>query len=277
MLEGKENTLWIVCSGDSREDAQLLTETVLSILTEHFQRGEVEVAFVYTFRVATPKTIRDLSRLPELAERHGVPCLGVESIEYDSFFQAACRIFRMARRSPGIFLSRSQKDLIRELRSYGFRVMAVETFLRVRQIMSRKVTTLLQEATLYEAAERMVQENIGSVVIVKGSTPVGILTRTDLLRKIVEGKDFRKSRIGEHMSRPLTLVEPSTDIVAASQLMKEKRVKHLPVVQKGELVGILSVTDFAKATQHLAVRASRSPDEMEAFFQNLHQLVERET
>jgi len=182
----------------------------------------------------------------------------------------------LARSSLGLFVSRSQTDLIRELRGYDFRVEVVETSLMVRQIMSRKVTTLPQEATLHEAAERMVQENIGSIVVVEGSTPTGILTKTDLIRGIVKGEDFWNRRIGGHMSRSLILVEQNTDIITASQLMKEKRVKHLPEVHKGGLVGVLSVTDFAKATQKLATRASRSPGEMDTFFKNLHQLVEIE-
>jgi len=84
MLKGKENTLWIVCSDDSKEETHPLTETVLSTLSEHFQKGEVEVAFVHTFRVATPKTSRNLSIPPNLAKKYGVKCPGVEPLEYDS-------------------------------------------------------------------------------------------------------------------------------------------------------------------------------------------------
>jgi len=114
----------------------------------------------------------------------------------------------------------------------------------VREIMITNVVTASPDRTLAEAAKIMEEKNIGSLVVIDRERVVGILTERDFLRIAAKGYDSRTSRVLDGMSKPAVTCEPMTTITEAFVLMRTHRVRHLPVIEKQRLVGIVSLRDL---------------------------------
>ena len=96
------------------------------------------------------------------------------------------------------------------------------------------------------AIARMLEENIGSVAVCEGERLVGIFTERDVLRLAGEGPDFADVCIGDVMTRRLVTISPDDEILAAAQLMSERRIRHLPVVQGENLLGIVGIREVMR-------------------------------
>lgn len=119
--------------------------------------------------------------------------------------------------------------------------------LKVSDIMTRDVITIEIGKTVREAVEIMNEKGIGCLVVTKGGVPIGIVTERDVLKKIVvEGRDSQKTRIEEIMSSPLITGSPSMTLEDAAKLLILKRIKKLPIVEKGKLVGIVTLFDVVR-------------------------------
>ena len=119
--------------------------------------------------------------------------------------------------------------------------------LKVSDIMTRDVITIEIGKTVREAVEIMNEKGIGCLVVTKGRVPIGIITERDVLKKIVvEGRDPQKTRIEEIMSSPLITGSPSMTLEDAAKLLILKRIKKLPIVEKGKLVGIVTLFDVVR-------------------------------
>jgi CBS domain-containing protein len=122
-----------------------------------------------------------------------------------------------------------------------------EVSLKVEDVMTMDVITMDEKSLVKEAAETMSQNEISCVVAARKGKAIGILTESDLLKRvIVEGKNAKKTKIGEIMSSPLEVVAPGTSLEEALQLMFQKKIKKLPVVEKNHLLGLVSLTDIAR-------------------------------
>jgi len=122
-----------------------------------------------------------------------------------------------------------------------------EVSLKVEDVMTMDVITMDEKSLVKEAAETMSQNEISCVVAARKGKAIGILTESDLLKRvIVEGKNAKKTKIGEIMSSPLEVVAPGTSLEEALQLMFQKKIKKLPVVEKNHLLGLVSLTDNAR-------------------------------
>jgi len=122
-----------------------------------------------------------------------------------------------------------------------------EVSLKVEDVMTMDVITMDEKSLVKEAAETMSQNEISCVVAARKGKAIGILTESDLLKRvIVEGKNAKKTKIGEIMSSPLEVVAPGTSLEEALQLMFQKKIKKLPVVEKNRLLGLVSLTDIAR-------------------------------
>ena len=119
--------------------------------------------------------------------------------------------------------------------------------LKVNDVMTMEVITIDENATVKEAAEIMDKNEIGCVIAVRKGKAIGIVTERDLLKRvIVEAKNANKTKVAAVMSSPLEVVAPSTELEEAIRLMFEKKIKKLPVVDKGNIVGLVSLTDIAR-------------------------------
>lgn len=118
---------------------------------------------------------------------------------------------------------------------------------RIRDVMTPNPQALPVSTTGSEAAETMRANDIGDVIVVDDNGGLaGILTDRDLVvRMIAEGRDPRATHIGDIASRNLAAVAPDDPVGRAVQLMREKAIRRVPVVEKGKVVGIVSIGDLA--------------------------------
>jgi CBS domain-containing protein len=115
----------------------------------------------------------------------------------------------------------------------------------VRNHMSRDLLTVAPSDTITEVAQRMVDRNIGAVLVVEGERLVGIMTERDLMRAVARGlRD--DSVVADHMTRHPDTIEPDDTVQHAAVLMIHGGFRHLPVVAGDELVGILSIRDLVQ-------------------------------
>ncbi len=121
----------------------------------------------------------------------------------------------------------------------------------VEQLLDKKgraVHTVSSDATVYEALEIMAARNIGAVIVIDEAHNVkGIFSERDYARKdMIKGREAGITRVKEIMTSRVLYVQPTTPIQDCMALMTRKRVRHLPVMENGELVGIVSIGDVVK-------------------------------
>lgn len=117
----------------------------------------------------------------------------------------------------------------------------------VKEIMSRDIATIAPEASMAEAARIMGERHIGSLIVTKDDTPVGIVTERDLLSKVLAlGKDLREVKVENIMSYPLITIGPAVKIKEAAQMMLQKK-SRLAVFDCGKLVGIITASDLIRS------------------------------
>ena len=121
----------------------------------------------------------------------------------------------------------------------------------VRQLLRNKpaeIWTIGPKATVYEALELMAEKDIGAVLVLERGTLVGIFSERDYARKVVlKGKTSRETTVGELMTQMLFYVTPQQTVEECLALMTQKRVRHLPVLDGTQLIGVISIGDAGKA------------------------------
>jgi CBS domain-containing protein len=136
------------------------------------------------------------------------------------------------------------------LRHAGDTVPAVQ----LREIMTTSVVTADPQASAAEVAQRMRDHNVGSVVITEpDGLPIAMVTDRDLALRVLADESSPEAPIGSHVSRPLVHGEPEMELEEAAALMVQHRVRRLPVLDEGELAGIVTLDDIAVRTGNLEV------------------------
>lgn len=111
----------------------------------------------------------------------------------------------------------------------------------------RRVFSIAPEASVYSAIEQMADRGIGALVVLVEGRLVGILSERDYTRKVIlAGRSSRETAVGEIMSTDLVTVNPLEDVAHCLRVMTEHRVRHLPVVAGGGVIGVLSIGDLVK-------------------------------
>lgn len=111
-----------------------------------------------------------------------------------------------------------------------------------------KVWTIAADASVYHALEEMAQHGIGSLVVVDAGRPVGLISEREYALKVaLKGRSSRDTAVGDIMTRRVAVATPGETIEECMALMTEKRVRHLPVMEDGKLVGLVSIGDLVKA------------------------------
>ena len=111
-------------------------------------------------------------------------------------------------------------------------------------IMTTDVKTASPDDTFTTVAKILHDNRISSVVITEGGGIAGIITERDLVNVVAEGLDPAKTPVGDRMTTDLATVASRTDIAEAARLMAERRIRHLPVVEKDSLAGVISIRDL---------------------------------
>ncbi|MCB9837756.1 MAG: CBS domain-containing protein [Phycisphaeraceae bacterium] len=111
------------------------------------------------------------------------------------------------------------------------------------------VAAVAPETTVFEAARRMNEAHVGSLVVLDGNGGLlGIFTERDVLRRVVaDSRDPERTPVGDVMTRSVHTAPPETPLDDLRTLMREKRIRHVPIVQDGKLVGMVSIGDLNAA------------------------------
>jgi CBS domain-containing protein len=111
-----------------------------------------------------------------------------------------------------------------------------------------KVVTIHPEASIREALARLAEHNIGALVVTdEQNRPVGILSERDIVRGLAREEQVLGRSVSAIMTRDVIIGSPQDDLRTVSHTMTEKRIRHLPVMEGGQLVGIVSIGDVVKA------------------------------
>lgn len=118
----------------------------------------------------------------------------------------------------------------------------------ILRIKGSQVWSVHPNATLFEALRIMSEQNVGALVVLEGENLVGVISERDYARKIIlKGKTSRETRVREVMSENPICVDPDTEVEICMAIMTDRRVRHLPVLDRGRLVGVISIGDVVKA------------------------------
>ncbi len=138
----------------------------------------------------------------------------------------------------------------------------------LKEIMTKDVETCTLLDNVYEVAVKMKEYNVGSIPIVDGEKIVGVITDRDIVTRCIAEKHPASSKVEVIMSKELITIAPDSDAAQAAQLMADKQIRRLPVVEGGRLVGVVSLGDFA-IRESLEAQASIALEEIsESHFSN---------
>jgi CBS domain-containing protein len=118
--------------------------------------------------------------------------------------------------------------------------------MKVRSLFNPTVVRLGPDASLSEAASLMRVTEFGSVLVCEDDRLIGILTETDVVRAIAARCDPTSTSVSDYMSRDPVTVEPKDDSIVAAELMASNGFRHLPVLQHGRLIGMVSARDLLR-------------------------------
>lgn len=120
----------------------------------------------------------------------------------------------------------------------------------IRQILEGKtaqVVCVTEQTPVLEVIRLMAEHAIGSVLVMRGDALVGIATERDYARKVIlKGRSSQDTPVADIMSSPVITVSPGEDIRRCMHIVTEKRIRHLPVVEGGDVVGLISIGDLLK-------------------------------
>jgi len=121
---------------------------------------------------------------------------------------------------------------------------------QLSEILGEKGHQVLEieaDASVFEAVKQMVEANVGSLLVTEGGKITGIVTERDYLRRVtLHGRTDKDTAVREIMSSPLIVATPETPIDECMALMTDRRIRHVPVVDGGEVVGLVSIGDLVK-------------------------------
>jgi CBS domain-containing protein len=130
----------------------------------------------------------------------------------------------------------------------------------------REVATVGPEATLAEAIAKLGEKRIGALPVVEAGEVRGIISERDVIYCLRDrGADVLHWPVSRVMSAPAITVEPATPVLSALATMTQRRVRHLPVLDRGELAGIVSIGDLVK---HRMERIEEEAEAMRAYIQS---------
>jgi len=196
-------------------------------------------------------------KIPEAAELRKMPVLLVTGIrnamklgyrlEPDETWLPVNRILEKPI-EPGAFIA-AIGELLRKRDRLDLKIGGTRT---VREILAAKEPTLFTispDATVFEAVQQMSNRCVGALLVVRGGELVGILSERDYARKVIlEGRSSKSTLVREIMTPKVVYVTPDQTMEACMALMTHKRIRHLPVLDGGKLVGLISIGDLVRAT-----------------------------
>ncbi len=142
----------------------------------------------------------------------------------------------------------------------------------VSEVMSKNVVTVESEESVLEACKIYKEQGVGCLVVMKEGLVLGILTERDIIeRVIIDGKNPDITKVKDIMSKNIKTIHASTSVEKAVEVMRENKIKKLPVILNNEIFGIVTITDIANAIPNFATALTREIENSKSIQQNSHQ------
>jgi CBS domain-containing protein len=124
----------------------------------------------------------------------------------------------------------------------------------IADVMNLRLVSVGPDETAQIAVARMLESGVGSVLVCEDNHLLGIFTERDVLRLAGAATDLRQVRVGDVMTTEILTIGPDDDVLAAARLMGEKRIRHVPVVQDGNVLGVVGIRDVMRSVVELIWR-----------------------
>jgi CBS domain-containing protein len=112
---------------------------------------------------------------------------------------------------------------------------------------SQEIWSIAPDDSVFEALEMMAEKNVSGLLILENSKLIGIFTERDYARKLIlKGRSSKKTKVSEMMTKNILYVKTQNTIEDCMTLMTDKRIRHLPVIDSGRLIGIVTIGDLVK-------------------------------
>lgn len=122
-----------------------------------------------------------------------------------------------------------------------------DTIGSILQHKGAQVFSVSPTATVYEAIEKMAETHVGALLVLEGDTLVGIISERDYARKVIlQGKLSKQTLVQEIMTSPVIFVTPEEPVEECMRMMTNYRIRHLPIVDQGKVMGVISIGDLVK-------------------------------
>jgi CBS domain-containing protein len=125
----------------------------------------------------------------------------------------------------------------------------------ISDVMNLKLVSVGPGDSAQAAVERMLESGVGSVLVCEDNHLLGIFTERDVLRLAGDATDLRAVKVADVMTQDVLSIGPDDDVVAAARLMGEKRIRHVPVVQDGNILGVVGIRDVLRSLVELIWRS----------------------
>jgi len=120
----------------------------------------------------------------------------------------------------------------------------------VRHILERKgndIWSVAPETTVFEALQLMAQKDIGTVLVMESDRLIGIMSERDYARKVILlGRSSKETKVKEIMSTEISTIQPDQTLDEAMALMSIRHIRHIPVLSKGNVIGVISISDVVR-------------------------------
>jgi CBS domain-containing protein len=118
----------------------------------------------------------------------------------------------------------------------------------ILKIKGHDVWSIAPDASVYDAIHLMTDKKVGALTVIEDSKLVGMISETDYTRRVVlKGRTSQNTTVKDIMTTPVLYVQPEQDIEDCMVLITEKRTRHLPVLDEGKLIGLISIGDVVKS------------------------------
>ncbi len=235
----------LVVTDKSKYSKQVLD----TIIRAGKQYPDMEIIIAYLSRNITSEGKERLKEYVEQARSFGIK-VEEDYVTFD-FLPNACRYLCTLYEDKGIaaiFIASPIREVIDLLRKLcpDVNIEVVNILPILDEIMTKEVITASVETNVKEISIIMKKYKVGSVIITDGGKAHGIITESDLIKRVMaDGKDPDKTIAGEVMTFPIIIGEYDMQVGEAAHLMASKRIKKLPVIKNGKLAGIITVSDLA--------------------------------
>lgn len=235
----------IIVIVDENPYSEQVADTIIHVGKRY---PDLNLIFAFLAKKITSQGKQKLSDLIERAKLNGISAQ--EDYVTYQYLSGACRyICNLARevKADAIFVGEYLEEVVELLKNLcpEINLEVLKVFPFVGDVMTRGVVTAGKNTPISEIARLMKSHRIGSVIIEDNGKAIGIVTDSDLVRRVIaEDKDPKTTTAAEVMSSPLISASYDTELTKAAEIMAKNRIKRLPITKDDRVLGIVTVTDL---------------------------------